>query len=1572
VSGLPAGLDGAGILAWLAERGVEVTAAGDQLRLRAPKRLLSPALRDELARRKPELLALLGSAAGDGGELAAAAAPAIEAGPRGGSPPLSLGQEALWFLDQLDPGHAVYNSHLALRLTGRLDTGALAAALEEVNRRHDVLRATFVADGGTPRQTIAPPVAVPMPVTDLGRLPAPKREAEARRLAAEEAARPFDLATGPLLRAALLRLGEAEHVLLLTLHHIVSDGWSMDVLAGELVALYGARRRGEPSPLPDPLLQYADFARWQRDWLQGDTLAGEVEHWRRRLAGAPPRLNLPTDRPRPPVMTFEGAHRRYRLSAELTEGLRELGRAHQATLFMTLLTVFDALLHRHAGQDDVLVSTGVANRGRPELQPLIGFFVNNLVLRMDLSGNPTFRELLGRVRDATLDAYAHQDLPFQRLVRELTPDLSPSHAPFAQVSLTLDVPTGLPQVPGLRVERLEVERGAAVTDLVFNFREGNGLDCRVEYNTHLFAPERIDQFWEHLEALARAMVTDPDQGVATFPLFAEEMASLLGVPQERLQRVAPLSITQRDVWLEQMVKPDSTVFSVGGRLRLGPDLDERCWRRAVEFVAANEDLARTRLFVFRGEPHQFVDPEQGIEYEFVDLAGRDDGQRADELIDREIARRYELLGGPLIRTMLVRDREGQYTAGFMCHHLVSDVRSAEILLERVAAAYRALVAGRVPEPPAGRSFYDYVGESLRRFDARDVRQFWAERLGAVAVLGADHPAGGAPRPVAHPVRLEGERLRQVKDCCARLGCSPYAFFLVLYATLLQRWFQPDGDFVLYEIVTDRQPEDFQTIGCFYTVVPLVLPRPLFAGGQVADCLRYVSGYRRRLGRNTGVSSLWQRKLVGDEPLRCYYNYSFQSRQELAGREVVSEIRETYDEDAVELAVRDFGEAIQLELHHNEKHLRDPALAERLLALADGVADGVPLADLGICLPDEARRIAAWNHTASPYPRDATLHELFEVQGRRAPDAPAVTFEARTLSYRELDRRAGRLAGWLRARGVGPDTLVALLTERSLEMIVAMVATVKAGGAYAPLEPDTPSARLRTLLDDLRSPVLLTQRLLVDRVEAAGGFAGEVCCLDEELDGLPQPAPAAAGAGHSAERLAYVNFTSGSTGRPKGVLISHRAVARTLIGADYLQVRPDDAFLQVSTYAWDAATFEIWGALLAGARVVLVRREDVLDFDRLAAIVGRERITVMYLTSPLFNQVIDQAPQALRGLRTLMVGGETASPPHFARARQHLAGTRLINEYGPTENTVFSTWQLVDRVEPGAAAIPIGRPLANSTAYVLDRDLRPLPVGAAGELFLGGAGLARGYLNRPGRTAEAFVPSPFQPGERLYRTGDLARWRADGTLDFLGRRDFQVKIRGHRVEPAEVEHVLTEHPAVHDAVVAVVEPPGGERQLVGYLAAPEGVGEPELRAFLADRLPAYMVPARLVLLDRLPLAPNGKVDRAALPVPDQAERATPYVAPRNPTEARLAEIWAEVLAVERVGIDDDFFELGGHSLSATRAVYRVREAFEVELPLRRLFECRTVARLAAAVEEAVLAEIEAMSEEEAERLSGGPP
>jgi tyrocidine synthetase-3 len=536
----------------------------------------------------------------------------------------------------------------------------------------------------------------------------------------------------------------------------------------------------------------------------------------------------------------------------------------------------------------------------------------------------------------------------------------------------------------------------------------------------------------------------------------------------------------------------------------------------------------------------------------------------------------------------------------------------------------------------------------------------------------------------------------------------------------------------------------------------------------------------------------------------------------------------------------------------------------------------------------------------------------------------------------------------------------------------MVATVKAGGAYAPLEPDTPSARLRTLLDDLRSPVLLTQRLLVDRVEAAGGFAGEVCCLDEELDGLPQPAPAAAGAGHSAERLAYVNFTSGSTGRPKGVLISHRAVARTLIGADYLQVRPDDAFLQVSTYAWDAATFEIWGALLAGARVVLVRREDVLDFDRLAAIVGRERITVMYLTSPLFNQVIDQAPQALRGLRTLMVGGETASPPHFARARQHLAGTRLINEYGPTENTVFSTWQLVDRVEPGAAAIPIGRPLANSTAYVLDRDLRPLPVGAAGELFLGGAGLARGYLNRPGRTAEAFVPSPFQPGERLYRTGDLARWRADGTLDFLGRRDFQVKIRGHRVEPAEVEHVLTEHPAVHDAVVAVVEPPGGERQLVGYLAAPEGVGEPELRAFLADRLPAYMVPARLVLLDRLPLAPNGKVDRAALPVPDQAERATPYVAPRNPTEARLAEIWAEVLAVERVGIDDDFFELGGHSLSATRAVYRVREAFEVELPLRRLFECRTVARLAAAVEEAVLAEIEAMSEEEAERLSGGPP
>jgi amino acid adenylation domain-containing protein len=1040
---------------------------------------------------------------------------------RDGDLPLSFAQQRLWFLGQLDPGNPLYNIGIALRIEGPLDVPAFVRSLEEIVRRHEVLRTVFRDQGGEPVQVVLPPQPLDLPRVDLTALDPARRSAAPHRLAAEQARVPFDLARGPLFRVLLAELGPGEHAVVFTLHHIVSDGWSTRNLVTELGALYPAFAAGAPSPLPALAVQYADFAAWQRRWLAGEVLDAELAYWRQRLAGAPPFLELPTDRPRPVAQRFRGdlvplafpAHRE----------LRAFARREGATLFMLILAGFQTLLSRYTGQQDLCIGTPIAGRNRHETEDLIGFFINTLVLRADLSGSPAFRALLRQVRETALQAHAHQDLPFEKLLEHLAPPRNLSYTPLFQVMLDLhNLPRLRLELEGLVVDPLEVDTATAKFDLTLTLSDReDGLSGVLEYDSDLFDRPTIVRLGEHLKVLLDGALADPGRGLPDLPLLARS----------------------------------------------------------------------------------------------------------------------------------------------------------------------------------------------------------------------------------------------------------------------ERWQ------ALYE----------------------------------------------------------------------------------------------------------------------------------------------------------------WNDTHREYPRACCIQDLFEEQAARTPDAIAVSFEGRALSYRQLDARANRLAHWLLARGVAMDGLVAVLVERSLEMIVALVGILKAGGAYAPFEPGMPPARLRFLLDDVASPVLLTQGDLLPEVEAAGGFDGPVLLLEAgDPEGQPDVRP---GLPTHPDQLAYVNYTSGSTGRPKGVVVSHLGVTRLVKNTDYMEMGPEDVILQLSTYAWDAATWEIWGALLNGGRLVMIPRATVLDFRRLARVLVEERITALYLTTSLFNQFVEQEGESLAGLGTLIIGGETASVPHFRRAVEMLPRTRIINEYGPTENTSYSSWQLV-RGTPDQGALPIGKPLANSTVYVLDRDLQPTPVGVPGELFLGGDGLARGYLGRPDLTAERFVPHPFALGERLYRTGDLGAWRPDGTLDFLGRMDFQVKIRGHRIEPAEVEDALKRHALVEDAAVLAYEPIPQDRRLAAYVVprtGGEGLEIRDLRAFLLETLPDYMVPSAFVLLPALPLSSTGKVDRKALPPPDGAQAGPAgYVAPRNAVETVVAGMFEELLGVEGVGLEGSFFELGGHSLLATRLVAWVQDTFGIELPLRTLFETPTVEAIAAAL------------------------
>jgi aspartate racemase len=1043
---------------------------------------------------------------------------------RHGELPLSFAQQRLWFLDQLEPGSPLYNIPTPIRLTGELNVKALEQSLNEIIRANESLRTTFPVIDGEPIQVIAPSLLVRISEVSLLNLPGGEREVEAQRLVNIECLRTFDIAEGPLILATLVKIEEQVHILILNMHHIICDGWSMGVLFRELAALYADYSLGRPPPQSDyASLQYADFAHWQRQWLQGDVLEEQLAYWREQLAAAPLLLELPTDRPRPSVKTFNGEVQIAYLPRGLSEAVKALGRREGVTLFMTLLAAFQTLLYRYTGKEDICVGTPIANRNRAELENLMGFFVNTLVMRSDLSGDPTFPELLQRVREVALGGYAHQDVPFEKLVEELQPVRSLSHSPLFQVLFALqNASMQTVNPPKLELSLMEVNTHTAKFDLTMGVKDTEqGLRLRMEYNTDLFDAPTVTRLVSHFQNLLSAVVSNAARPLHQLPL---------------------LSASER-----------------------------------------------------------------------------------------------------------------------------------------------------------------------------------------------------------------------------------------------------------------------------------------------------------------------------------------------------------------------------------------------------------------------ARLLVEWNDTRRPFPSEKCLQDLFDEQAVNNPSAVALECDDETVTYGELQRRSNQLAHYLRGFGVGPEVPVAVLMERSIEVVVSLLGILKAGGAYVPLDPSYPRERLGWMLDDSGARLVLAQQrfrgsLPEDTVS--------VVILEEALEVIERHAAGKLESGAKSDNLAYIIYTSGSTGRPKGTAVTHQSIVRLVKSTDYVHFGADEVFLLLSNLSFDASTFELWGSLLHGARLAIlsVNTPSLVEVGKALL---KHKVTTLWLTAGLFHQMVEEQLDDLKGVRQLLAGGDVLSVSHVKTVLQHFKGCRLTNGYGPTEVTTFACCYSMNSVDDVGASVSIGRPIANTEVYILDEELEPVPVGIYGELYIGGAGMARGYLNRAELTAEKFIPHPFSAdgGARLYRTGDLVRYLVDGEIEFVGRRDQQVKIRGFRIELGEIEAALGQHEAVRQAVVLARANERGEKRLVAYIVAAEEISGSELRLYLKERLPEYMLPAVFVTVAELPLTPNGKVDRGALPAPEGLadDQSGAYEAPQTAIEEVLAGIWAEVLGVERVSRRGNFFDIGGHSLLATRVISWVRKVFKVELPLRTLFEEPTVAGLAGALE-----------------------
>ncbi len=1533
--------------------------------------------------------------------------------------PLSFGQERLWFVDQLAPQNPAYNSPLVARVTGALDVSAFERAVREILRRHEVLRATFTKADGRPEQRIRPPDTVTLPVVDLQGEDDASRFGGCMSLIQEEVRRPFDLERGPLVRPCLFRVSEREHIFVLNMHHIVTDGWSLGVILRVLGDLYRDDVSNRRESRPDLPIQYADFAAWQRGQLRRGAWDHQITYWKQRLHDIPDALHLPFDHPRPPMQGFRGASEDLPLPATLAAKLNEFSRQEGVTLYMTLLAAFKAVLRQCSGQADIVVGTPVANRDRSEVENLVGFFVNGLALRTDLSGDPSLRELVARVRQVVLGAYGHQDLPFEQVVKEIHPERSLGRNPLFQTVFALETDTDAEiEVPGVTLRRLHIESQVALVDLTLTARETAGaVTVTLEYDTDLFDQPTAKDILRQYQTVLERMVADADGRLSTLPPFPRQTVAstpAAGAPEPGAQlddiyERSNLTRNQLLVWMGQKLQPDVPLYNSSLTFHISGALDPARFRRAFRALLDQHDALRTVVEEREGVPRQRLLTDLPFEVEHVSFTSAADPEGAYRAwLDERRGRRFDMTER-LFDSALIELGPDQFVWYLSQHQLITDGRSMSLLYERMAERYAGVDEAEHGATPDYPRFRDYVDRERAFHDseqAANAKRYWREKLAgdleALSLYGRN-----LPQPITRVRRvkhvLDADRSRRLRGVAGRVGggslTPDLALFNVLAGILFVYLHRISGNrrVALAAPFHNRRGEDRETVGLLMEVCPLQIE--IEDEATFASIIKAVGVESREILRYArfGPGNPFQRKAY--EVMLNYHNWGLPDFAEMPTR--VEWVHSGHADEALTLQVHRFDDIDRLSLEFDfhcgvfPEEQQGRAIGHFLRILDHCLDDPHrPVAEGSLLSPEERERaLFTFNQTSAPHPAEPTVVQLFEQQASKTPDATAVVSGADSLAYGELNARANQLAHYLHDHDVGPGTIVGVCLGRSCDLLVALWGVLKAGGAYLPMDPNYPSERLAFMLSDSGAALVLTDSDTRERLMKEYGDASEsrVICVDAEWErivaGRGQEGSENPTGGAGADDLVYVVYTSGSSGRPKGTMVVHSALLNAYKAweAAYRLREVAQSHLQMASVSFDVFSGDLVRAHCSGAKLVMAPAEALLAPPALYELIQTEQVDCAEFVPAVFRSLLgylEETNQTLNSMRVCVIGSDTWYVREYRRIRRLLpAETRLINSYGLTEATIDSTYFDGDVSNlPDDQLVPIGRPFANTQVYVLDRFRQPVPIGAPGELYVGGTGLARGYLNRPELTAERFVMHAVSEGEevRLYRTGDLARYLDDGNIEFIGRADQQVKLRGFRIELGEIESALGQHPAVREAAVIVREDAPGEKRLVGYVVTGEDVPTvSDLRNTLKRRLPDYMVPSSFVHMDDMPRTPNGKLDRRALPAPGSArpELERTFTPPRTHLELQVAQIWSDVLGVERVGVDDNFFDLGGHSLLAIQVMSRLSEAVDVDMPPHIIFEVPTAGGLAGAILERqaaeiadeslsdLLAEVEALSDEQ---------
>lgn len=1571
--------------------GVILSAEGDRLRCNAPKGAVTEEMRKTLTARKPEILEFLRSTSDT--------FPMREGDVADGSP-LSRSQQRLWFVSQIDPGNPVYNVAIALSLHGELNRSAMEDSLRALIERHESLRTSFHEQEGRPWSKVAEQIAWKCKMIDLSTLPAPMAAAEARRLALEESRRGFDLTMAPLFRATLFRISNIEHLLLLVIHHIVADGWSLGLIAKDLGAYYAAGVAGQKPALDELPGTYRDYVQWEeRDVLRA--AREQLPFWKEQLRGELPILEIPGDRARPEQQTFRGRRIALRIELELAQRINDLCRTTNSTPFMVLLAGFKALLHHYTGLEDILVGSATSNRQRKEFAPIVGFFVNNLVLRTHLGGNPSFSELLQRVRRTAHDAYAHQEIPFDLLVEKLHPKRRSGHSPLVQIFFTFqNLPMEAIELPGVVVEPVQLDPGIARADLsVEIWPDADGYRCDFEFNSDIYDEETMTEMQAHYVQVLKEAIESPDRPIKHLHLeYTDRMRWNLRRGQQAAQlsrrtpdiehrgegraksgserKLAnispaehPLSRSQQRLWFLDQLDPGNPVYNISVALRLDGPLVRSALEESLRIILRRHESLRTRFVERDGVPVAVVGDGQNWTPEFVDVSTvpeADQDAAIVQLVSEESQRPYVLDKGPVFRFTLYKKNEHEHIALLGMHHIVSDGWSLGVFSQELGQVYQACVRHEVPSlPPLPVQFRDFVQwerDQQHHASGGDL-EYWRRQLDGELpqlALPVDRP-----RPPVQTFR--GQRVtadfttgleRRLNALARRHNATFFMVVLAAFGVLLRQFTRQD-DILIGTPTAGRLESRFEGLIGFF-VNNLVLRTdlsndPTFAEliGRIRKVALEAFEHQRtpfdRLvellqpERNLDRSPLFQVMFtlqnaggalpqLGDIANSPFEYQGFRARYDLAVDVYPYEGHFRCD---FEFNTDIFEEATIHRMLRQYLHILELACVD-----ADQPIHKLQLLEE----PQRRQLIETWNQTATPQAPWPTVTAWFAAQARETPASIAISMGDRSLTYSELDAQSSSLAAALQSRGVGSSDVVAVFLERSPEMVIGLIGILKAGAAYLPLDPALPAQRIEFLLADAEVPLILTQRELRNSLPRTSSAVVNI----EEVNESPSESEIGQASG---DDLAYLIYTSGSTGNPKGTEIQHAALVNLL--ASMLRepgLSAKDTLVAVTTLSFDIATLEIFGPLVCGAKLVIASRDQVIDPEQLGELLDFSGATVMQATPSTWRMMIESGWMGRPSLR-MWCGGE-ALAPDLAESLMTRGG-ELWNLYGPTETTI---WSAAHRVRSGENPILIGRPIGNTQMYILDEQLQPVPVGVTGELFIGGLGVARGYRGRPELTASRFLPDPFDStgSRRMYRTGDLARYCQDGQLQLLGRTDHQIKLRGHRIEPGEIEVVIERHPSVRQAVVAL-DGQGANIQLVGYIRYAESSGDvDQIRLWLRERLPDYMVPGILVPLDEFPLTPNGKIDRKRLPSPQPVSRepGRDFVSARNQTEQRLSELWSDALHVDRPNIRDNFFDLGGHSLLLVQLHARLKREFNTNIAVVDLFRYPTIEGLASFLDRSI--------------------